>query len=140
MTPHPQHPFNQQVANAPGAASGQPPTPANQPPTESSQPPASAQPPPSQDSAPPAPFSSIEHADANNDVWGAGADNDKWMSSFHTSDFGTNFGGGGLGDFSATTFGIAAEDDIINYGDFLNEDGGLNVDMNMWEELGSTET
>lgn len=59
--------------------------------------------------------------------------------SFHGSDFGSNFGGG-LADFSASNFGIAAEEDIINYGDFLNDDGALNVDMNMWEELGPTET
>jgi hypothetical protein len=138
MTPHPQHPFSQQqVPNAP-AAQGQQPTPSNQPPIESSQPQAPPPAPPPQESAPPAPFSSIEqHADANNDGWGTASD-EKWINSFPSVDFGNNFGSG-LQDFSASNFGIVGEDDIINYGDFLNEDGGVQLDMGIWEDLGGTE-
>jgi len=138
MTPHPQHPFNQQQVPNPAGAPGQQP-PANQPPLpESSQPQAPPAQPPPQESAPPAPFSTIDHADANNDSWTNAVD-EKWITSFHPGDFGNSFGAG-IPDFSASNFGIGTEDDIINYGEFLNEDGvNIDLNMNMWEELPGTE-
>jgi len=52
-------------------------------------------------------------------------------------DFGNTFGTS-LSDFGTSNFGVV-EDDIINYGEFLNDNDGLNMDLSMWEELGGTE-
>lgn len=50
-------------------------------------------------------------------------------------DFTNNFGSG-LSDFGNTNFGV--EDDIINYGEFLNDNDGLTMDL-VWEDLAGTE-
>lgn len=52
-------------------------------------------------------------------------------------DFPGNFGPG-LNDFGNTNFGLADED-IINYGEFLNDTDGITMDLGMWEDLGGTE-
>ena len=52
-------------------------------------------------------------------------------------DFGNNFGGGLGNDFNAASFGVGPDEDIINYGDFLNDgDNNLLVgDIGLWDEL-----
>ena len=53
-------------------------------------------------------------------------------------DFGNSFGTG-LNDFGTTNFGVG-EEDIINYGEFLNDgDGSMNMDLNIWEDITGTE-
>jgi hypothetical protein len=52
-------------------------------------------------------------------------------------DFGSNFGPG-LTDFSNANFGVV-DDEIINYGEFLNDSDALTMELGMWEDLGGTE-
>jgi hypothetical protein len=124
ITAHPPLPFNQHSQQQTQAAQSQP-----QPQQTQSEPPHG------QDVAPPSSFATIDHAaDAANDVWPA---DDKWMNSIQM-DFGNSFSTG-LNDFSTTNFGVG-EDDIINYGEFLNDnEGGIGMDLGIWEDLPSTE-
>jgi hypothetical protein len=52
-------------------------------------------------------------------------------------DFGSNFGGGLGNDFNTASFSVGADDDIINYGDFLNDgDNSLVLgEIGLWDEL-----
>lgn len=124
-TPHPPLSFNQHPQQQTQAGPSQP------QPQQQSQ----SEPPPPQEVAPPSSFTTLDHAaDAANDVWSA---DDKWMSSIQM-DFGNTFPTG-LNDFGTTNFGVGDED-IINYGEFLNDDGGgMNMELTMWEDLPGTE-
>jgi len=68
------------------------------------------------------------------DGWPA---DDKWMSQM--PDFGFPSSIGDFGNPNFTT--MPMDEDIINYGDFLNDNDGLNgIDLSMWgEDLGGTE-
>lgn len=105
---------------------------AAQPQPPSQQPPLDQPPPPSQDPAPPSAFGAIDASDAANELW----TDDKWMGQI-PMDFPNTFGSTGLGDFNSSNFGVADED-IINYGEFLNDNEGLGMDLPLWgEELGA---
>ena len=52
-------------------------------------------------------------------------------------DFGNSFASG-LGDFGTTNFS-GVDEDIINYGEFLNDNDGINMELGIWEDIGGTE-
>ena len=78
----------------------------------------------------------MDHAgDATGDVWNQ---EEKWINSINmgSMDFGNSFGTGLGNEFTTPTFNVGTEDDIINYGDFLNDgDAGISLDMSIWDEL-----
>jgi len=130
ITPHAPAPFGQHANQPPPQPQG----PQSQPPSQQ-QPQLDQQPPPPD--AGPSAFSSIDHAgDAANDVWNQ---DDKWINSMQMTsmDFGNNFGGGLGNDFNTASFSVGADDDIINYGDFLNDgDNSLVLgEIGLWDEL-----
>jgi len=134
ITPHAPPPFGQHANNAPPPPQG-PQQPLQQQPQPGQQPGQQQDQQPLQDAGPSA-FSSIDHAgDAANDVW---SQEDKWITSLQMTpmDFGSNFAGGLGTDFNTSSFNVGADDDIINYGDFLN-DGDNNLVMGdmLWEDL-----
>jgi hypothetical protein len=126
ITPHaPPLQFGQQPPGAQPNTGNAP----SQPPSQQSQ---SEQQSSSQDNAPPSAFASIDHAaESSTDVWGA---DDKWISAsmslpmeFNTNNFGS------LGDFGNSGF---EQEDIINYGDFLNDSDALNLSemTTIWDD------
>jgi hypothetical protein len=121
--------FNQHAPpQAAQAQAAQPQPPSQQPPPDQPPPPA----PPSQDAAPPSAFGTIDAADAASELW----PDDKWIGQMPME---FSIGNTGLADFSSTSFGMPDED-IINYGEFLNDNEGLGIELPLWgEELGAPE-
>jgi hypothetical protein len=120
--PFGQHPQAAPTAQGPQSQASQQPPPNEQ------------QPPQPQDAAPPSAFGTIDNAaEAANDVWHNSED--KWITGNIdlSMQFPTSFTGG-LTEFVGTTFG---DEDIVNYGEFLNDSEGLGMDLGggIWEEL-----
>jgi hypothetical protein len=88
---------------------------------------------PQQDVAPPSSFATIEHATEATDWTGV---DDKWVNQM-PMEFPGNFGQS-LNDFGNTNFSLG-DDDIINYGEFLNDTDGITMDLGIWEDLAGTE-
>lgn len=70
-------------------------------------------------------------------MWDQG---DKWITSIQmtpTMEFDPSFGGGLSADFNTSSFNVGPDEDIINYGEFLNDgDNNLSMgDLGLWEEL-----
>jgi len=92
-----------------------------------------------QDPAPPSAFASIDRApDPATESWPGGAD-DKWMTNLPL-EFTSNFNGA-LSDFGNSSFApMAMEDEIVNYGEFLNDTDGMGMDFSNWAETDLTGT